>query len=107
MTDKTTAPDIRTIMAKAHRDAPLADDKERHEHLSINKMQAAIDALLAAGFVIVPMEPTEAMVNKGGQAQCHHFRPEGSLNVGGDGAKSVYAAMLSAHAADIAGGEKK
>ena len=61
-------------------------DQERWRFLVI----AALSAAEAAGWVMVPKEPTEAMCEEGGDVSC------GQFYAGSSGARAIYRAMLAA-----------
>lgn len=64
------------------------------------RAREAVEALLAAGWRIVPAEPTGAMVDAGGFEETKtidSYEGDVTVCVGDDAARRVYAAMLAAY----------
>lgn len=91
----TPAPEVLEAMAKAfaeHDNAGMWGSVVRWKHEeTISRMQSALSAAKAEGWVMVPVEPTEAMIVAGGlkdywqQMECQETR-----------APEIYKAMLQA-----------
>jgi len=63
----------------------------------MNEAQAALAAIEAAGFMVVPVEPTEAMVHQGGSAFDHpSLYMGGPSHTGKRKADAIYRAMIAA-----------
>ena len=55
--------DVKEIMARAYDPWAWKCGTSKDQVISLNKIDAAIDAMGNAGFQIVPVEPTEAMMD--------------------------------------------
>jgi len=84
--------DAREIIARAL-DPTIYDDLPPHENYQIFMANAVIDSLVAAGFAVVPAEPTGHMCEVGRQS-AHGGAVVTYFDCGN--ARCVYRAMLAA-----------
>lgn len=83
---------LREVVARAIANADLGRNWEAS---TLSFADAALSAIRAAGFAVVPVEPTEAMLKAGGNA----YYGEGP---GDTQAECIYAAMLTAALSETA-----